>query len=163
MFVTNYKYMKKYILILLLIPAFAFSQQALNVKQWQVNAGLGFSNWGLPIYGGFDYMFHKDMSLGAQGELRLWNSAMAIGASGNWNYHFNRLAQIPNNWDLYAGLNVGFYSWMNGLTGTGLGLGLQIGGRYYFTKAIGVNLELGGGVGNGGGAGGGRLGVSFRL
>ncbi|MDP4272352.1 MAG: hypothetical protein Q8909_19855, partial [Bacteroidota bacterium] len=72
------------------------------------------------------------------------------GISGNANYHFNNVFNIPRNWDLYAGLNLGFYVWSSpdtydGSHTSGLGLGAQIGGRYFISKKVGLNLEFGGG------------------
>jgi len=40
-----------------------------------------------------------------------------------------------------------------------LGIGGQIGGRYYFTEKFGVNLEFGGGNAYSGG----KLGISIKL
>jgi hypothetical protein len=71
---------------------------------------------------------------------------------------------IPSTWDFYAGLNLGFYYWNSrndypGNSRSGIGLGAQIGGRYYFTNKIGLNLELGGGNAFSGG----KVGISIRL
>ena len=87
-----------------------------------------------------------------------------VGVSGNANYHFNTLFNIPSRWDLYAGANVGFYFWTspneyNGSHNSGLGIGGQIGGRYYFTNKLGVNLEFGGGNAFSGG----KIGLTFVL
>jgi hypothetical protein len=73
-----------------------------------------------------------------------------MGISGNFNYHFNNLFHIPRNWDLYAGLNLGFYSWNSpddygGSHTSGLGLGAQIGARYFIARHVALNLEFGGG------------------
>jgi len=87
-----------------------------------------------------------------------------IGISGNGNYHFNRVLNIPSPWDFYAGLNLGFYVWSSpndyvGSHSSGLGLGGQIGGRYYFSDNFGVNLEFGGGNAFGGG----KVGITLKL
>jgi len=87
-----------------------------------------------------------------------------IGFSGNANYHFNRVLRIPRNFDFYVGLNVGFYSWAspNDYKGTnisGLGLAGQIGGRYFFSSKVGINLEFGGGNAFSGG----KFGLTFKL
>jgi outer membrane immunogenic protein len=70
---------------------------------------------------------------------------------------------IPSNWDFYAGLSLGFYFWNSsgdypGDHTSGMGLGLQVGGRYYFNEKFGLNLQLGGGT-----IGAGRFGVSIRF
>lgn len=151
--------MKKVLLLFLLIPGFMFSQQALDKGQWQVNAGAGFSNRGIPVYGGIEYAFHRDMTIGAEGALSFFDKSTYFGAIGNWNYHFNELLNISNDWDLYAGVNAGIYLGLNNATPLGFMGGLQIGGRYYFNEKFGINLQAGGSNIYGGG----RLGVSIRL
>jgi hypothetical protein len=149
--------MKKLIisLSLVLITGFAFSQSPLYVGTSQLNLGVGLSNSGIPIYIGFDHSIARDITLGAELSYRAYNENWQnnyynhniLGISGNANYHFNTLFGISPRWDLYAGANVGFYIWNSpdGYTGSrssGLGLGGQLGMRYYFTNAIGLNLEF---------------------
>ena len=67
-------------------------------------------------------------------------------------------------WDIYAGLNIGFFNWSSpneygGSHTSGLGLGAQIGARYYFSPRWAVNLEFGGG--NAFSAG--KIGVTAKL
>jgi outer membrane immunogenic protein len=166
--------MKKIILSLsfVLITGFAFSQSALGVGSSQLNIGLGLSDSGIPVYIGFDHYIVRDISLGAELSYRAYNENWQsnyynhniIGISGNANYHFNHLFGMSPRWDVYAGANVGFYAWTSpdGYTGnhsSGLGLGGQLGARYYFTNNFGINLEFGGGNAFNGG----KLGLSFRL
>ncbi|NDP22323.1 MAG: hypothetical protein GZ091_14765 [Paludibacter sp.] len=166
--------MKKLIIALsfVLFSGFAFAESPLYVGTSQLNLGLGLSDSGIPLYIGFDHQISRDISLGAELSYRAYNEKWfnnyynhdIIGISGNANYHFNNLFQISSRWDLYAGANVGFYYWTSpdGYTGShnsGLGLGGQIGGRYYFTNSLGVNLEFGGGNAFSGG----KIGISIRL
>jgi outer membrane immunogenic protein len=153
--------MKKSIIILLLsfITALTVnSQSPLRKGNQQFNAGLGFSGWGVPIYIGLDFGVQRDFTLGIEGSFRSYSQkfpeakyhSSIIGLSGNGNYHFNRILEIPGNWDLYAGLNIGYYLWYTpsdypGPYSSGLGLGAQIGGRYFFSHNFGLNLEFGGG------------------
>ena len=87
-----------------------------------------------------------------------------IGIAGNFNYHFNRVFEMPSSpWDLYAGVSVGFYSWSspNGYIVThssGLGLSGQAGMRYFFSSKAAINLEVGGGSFSGG-----NMGVTIKL
>lgn len=166
--------MKKHVLIVFIFftSTAAFSQCPINKGQGQLNAGVGFSSWGIPLYFGFDYGVHKDITIGAELSYRSYNDNWAdkkyrhsvFGISGNGNYHFNSLLQIPSNWDFYAGLNIGFYIWNSsndyyGSHSSGLGLGLQVGGRYYFTDKLGINLEFGGGNAFSGG----KIGISLKM
>ncbi len=159
-------------ILLILCSYLTFAQYALPKGKSQLNAGLGFSSWGTPVYLGFDYGVHPDISVGGELSYREYQdnynsydySHNVIGISGNGNYHFNHALEIPKNWDFYAGLNVGFYIWSSsddyhGSHSSGLGLGAQIGGRYYFNDKIGLNIEFGGGNAFSGG----KIGLTFKL
>jgi outer membrane immunogenic protein len=166
--------MKKYFILisLALITVLAFSQNPLYKGSSQLNAGFGLSDAGVPVYVGFDHAISRDVTLGAEFSFRAYNDNWTnnyynnniIGISGNANYHFNNLLHISSRWDLYAGANLGFYIWNSPDGSTGnissrLGLGGQLGVRYYFTNSFGINLEFGGGNAFNGG----KLGLSFRL
>jgi len=153
--------MRKLSLVLLLsiFAVIAVNAQAPLVKgQKQVNAGVGFSGWGIPIYAGMDFGVYKDITVGFEGSFRTYTDRWAgenyhhtiFGFAGNGNYHFNRILNIPSNFDVYAGLSLGFYIWSSssnyeGSGSSGLGINAQVGGRYFFTKNFGLNCELGGG------------------
>ncbi len=154
--------------VLLVLTVMVSAQNPLPKGGKQLNAGLGFSNYGIPIYVGMDFGVHKDVSIGGEICFRSFNDHnyhnTGIGLSFNGNYHFNTIMQIPNNWDFYAGLNVGFTFWnwddnYNDPHDSGFGLGAQIGGRYFFTSKFGVNLELGGGTGSTGG----KFGITYKF
>lgn len=166
--------MKKQILLfaLLISTGVIFAQGPIAKGQTQINVGVGFSTWGVPVYLGFDYGVHPDVTLGAELSYRGYNDDWdhykyrhsIIGFLGNANYHFNNVLHIPSPWDFYAGINVGFYSWhspkeYHGNYNSGLGLGAQIGGRYYFNNKVGLNLEFGGGNAFSGG----KIGLTFKL
>lgn len=148
------------------------SQYMLDKGSAQLNAGFGFSSWGLPLYVGLDYGVHKDVSVGGEFSFRSYNTRWdgykyhhtIWGLSANCNYHFTNLFDIPKEWDVYAGANVGFYVWSypgdyRGDRVSGLGLGLQAGGRYYFNDNFGINLEVGGGNAFSGG----KLGITYKF
>jgi hypothetical protein len=166
--------MKKQLLTLMLLIAAsaAFAQGPISKGQTQLNVGVGLSSWGVPVYIGFDHGVHQDITLGAELSFRSYNDKWldnkyrhsVIGILGNANYHFNTILNIASDWDFYAGLNLGFYSWNspNDYEGThtsGLGLGAQIGGRYYFNDNLGLNLEFGGGNAFSGG----KFGLTIKL
>ena len=152
--------------------ALASSQNPIPKGRSQLNLGVGLSSWGIPFYAGFDAGVGGDFSLGAEASFRYnyekWKQNRyrhsIIGISGNGNYHFNRVFDMPSTWDFYAGLNLGFYIWnyapdYGGNKTSGLGLGAQVGGRYYFSSKAGINLEFG----SGNAFSGGKVGLSFRL
>ncbi|MDX2188268.1 MAG: outer membrane beta-barrel protein [Bacteroidota bacterium] len=154
---------------------FTHAQYKLDKGKAQLNAGVGFSGWGIPVYIGLDYGVHKNISVGGELSFRSYSNYyrgygynhQIFGLSANGNYHFNSVFKIPREWDLYAGLNLGFYFWSSPNdyrsdrydNGTGVGLGLQVGGRYYFSDKFGINLELGGGSAFSGG----KFGISYAF
>lgn len=159
-------------LALIFLSGSVYSQSTATISKTQLNLGVGFSGWGIPIYVGLDYYVHPDISIGGELSYRSYNekwnskdySHNVIGILGNANYHFNRVLNISTKWDFYAGLNVGFYIWNSpdeyyGNNNSGLGLGAQIGGRYYLSDKIGLNLEFGGGNAFSDG----KFGVTFQL
>jgi outer membrane immunogenic protein len=166
--------MKKTILlfVLVLTTGLLFSQSPLPLGRSQLNVGVGLSQWGVPVYLGIDHSVHNDITVGGEFSIRTYNENWRsskyrhsiMGFSGNANYHFNTILDIPQNWDFYAGLNLGFYVWSSpdgyeGNHNSGLGLGAQVGGRYYFSDRIGINLEFGGGNAFSGG----KFGLTFKL
>jgi outer membrane immunogenic protein len=166
--------MKRQIVLLGLIffMGLSYAQNPIEKGQGQFNAGLGFSSWGVPVYLGFDIGVHRDITVGGEFSLRIYDdkyrdmtyNQSIIGIVSNANYHFNTLLKIPKNFDFYAGLNLGFYIWNNennyaGPHSSGLEFGAQLGGRYYFTDKFGLNMELGGSNSFSGG----KFGISVRL
>ncbi|MFM7234717.1 MAG: hypothetical protein ACKOZM_09005 [Flavobacteriales bacterium] len=148
------------------------AQYALKTGKMQFNGGIGLSSWGLPLYAGIDYGFDKNISFGGEMSVRSFServggvrySSSIIGIAGNGNYHFVELLGLDDTFDVYAGLNVGFYMWNSsgdyaGSGASGLNAGAQIGGRYYFKRNMAVNLELGGGNAFSGG----KVGLSVLL
>lgn len=163
----------KLLLLTSLFSGYAFCQYPLGQGQIQLNAGLGISGWGRPVYVGLDYGIHKDMSLGAEFSFRKFRDKWSgfyfdhrvIGIAANWNYHFNSvLGMAEEPWDIYAGINAGYYIWSsdNGYYGNyanGVGFGAQLGARYYFNDKIAINLEGGGGNAFSGG----KLGLTVKF
>lgn len=136
----------------------------LGIGNFQVNGGLGFSNWGIPISIGVDYGIIENITIGAEMSYRTKSSYSAFGISINGNYHFNTLLELPPEFDVYGGVNLGYYNWDVGNAiktpeySSGLGYNAQIGGRYFFDDQLGLNLEFGGGN-----VSGGKLGVTYRF
>ena len=64
------------------------------------------------------------------------------------NYYFDELFGLPSEWDVYGGANAGFGMWIGSGTSetSGLNLGLQVGGRWFWSDKWGVYLEIGGGT-----------------
>lgn len=159
--------MNKILLASLLLAINMSAQNTIKGKT-QLNAGIGLSQYGLPVYLGLDFGIHPDISLGVEGSFRNHSNsnsnATLLGIGGNVNYHFNSLFKIrDNHWDVYAGVTLAywFWNWDNNFLGanaSGVGLSGQVGGRYFFHPKWAVNLELGGGT-----LSGGKLGITHRF
>lgn len=147
-----------------------------------INVGVGFSGWGIPIYAGVDFTVADHITVGGMlsaqrkvqrsgflnNDLR-WVHTI-IGVSGNANYHF---LEPGDEFDVYAGANIGYYVWntrlresVPGFSGDydgsgsgGFGVGFQVGGRYRLDNGIILHGEVGGGTVFSSG----RIGVSFPL
>lgn len=155
-----------------MISGLTYAQSMLGKGGKQLNAGFGLSSWGLPVYVGMDFGVHQDISVGFEASFRSYRHRYAsayynhsiLGFAGNANYHFNTLFHMPQEFDLYAGINVGFYVWNSpndyyGPSSTGLRLGGQIGFRYYFNEQFAINLEAGGGKA----LSGGKIGITYKF
>lgn len=162
---------------LLFFVSALYAQAPLEKGGAQLNAGLGFSTWGVPVYVGADFGIHPAITIGPKLSYRKYNDKFLGGEysqsltviSFNGNYHFNELLNLTSQWNVYAGLSLGYYIWSDvkwnnnsnaafGGEATGLGLDLQVGGRYFFNDKWALNLELGGGTGSGG-----SFGVTYKL
>lgn len=168
--------MKRIILGCLPVLAFvtcSIAQAPLGKGNAQLNAGFGFSSWGIPVYAGVDFGVHPDITIGPQASFRSYSERYTVGGtkyryshsifgiSFNGNYHFNTLLEMPPQWDFYAGLSLGYYVWSTpeGYLGThssGIGLDGQVGGRYFWSPNFGLNLEFGGGS-----FAGGKIGITY--
>ena len=122
----------------------------------QLNIALGFAKNSIPVYVGLDFWIHEDISLGGEVGWGRYNwehkdndyHQDVFSFSFNGNYHFARILGIPEEFDIYAGLNIGFYHWTDNDPfdywdnhTSGLGLGIQVGFRYYFSSKFGFYLE----------------------
>lgn len=158
--------MKKILVIvgLFFVTMTASAQATLGEGNVQLNAGVGLSGWGVPMYVGLDYGVTEDFTLGGEFSFRTYSETVGynkwrhtgLGIFVNGNYHFNRILNIPSEIDFYAGLSLGYYHWTTkidgagvysygGSLGSGLGFAGQVGGRYFFSDNFGINLEIGGG------------------
>ena len=164
--------MKKILFLGALLFGFATAsaQAPLEEGRMQLNGGFGFSNAGVPIYVGLDYGVYPDITVGGEISYRSVNDDgykySAIGLVANGNYHFNTVLNIPSEFDFYAGVSVGYYSWSDNTPSgygrvahsSGLVPYLQVGGRYFFSENFGLNLEIGGGN-----ISGGKIGVTYKF
>jgi len=151
---------------------FLFAQSPIAPGESQLNAGVGLSSWGVPIYVGVDFGVAQDFSVGGNFSYRNYSENL-VGNNYDWflivlglngNYHFDNMLDLPSDWNVYGGLTLGYYIWSdpgtgyNGSRASGLGLDAQIGTRYFFSESFGINLEVGGGT-----AAGGKFGITKKF
>ena len=178
-----------YSITILLISLTANSQNDLAKGKAQLNAGFGLSSYGFPVYAGLDFGVAPNVTLGVEGSYRSYNNfkndiyeynSSIIGLGANVNYHFNEAFDLPNNFDIYGGATLGYYIFNNTnkyigpsnlkdyykeskyydySRASGVGLGLQVGTRYFFNDKFGLNLELGGGST----IAGGKFGITYKF
>lgn len=139
-------------------------QQGDNQLNFGINLGQGPGLWG-----SYEAGITDNISVG--GELGIGfstGSAAYLYTSYNYfqtnfrfsgfaNYHFAQLVGIPDEWDLYGGLDIGysvwtrstnapsddFYGWKN----NSFMIGVHGGGRWFWNEQWGVLAEIGGGYG----------------
>lgn len=151
-----------------IVSSITFAQGTLGAGNLQANGGVGFSGWGVPVYAGVDYGISDEITVGGEFSFRTTSAASvnytAIGISANGNYHFNKILKIPSEFDVYAGASLTYYNWSSNVKAvtsaynSGIGFTGQLGGRYFFTDQLGVNLEFG--AGN---VAGGKLGITYKF
>ncbi len=126
--------------------------------EMQFNFGFSLHGGGLPIYGGMDYAVHPDVTVGAEMGLNL-DGFDYLTVKGYGDYHFNTLLGIPPEWDFYAGSKLGLGTdFYDGGTTSGFVYDVHVGGRWYWNKKWGLNLEFAGSS-----TVSGRMGVSMKL
>lgn len=164
-----------FILLSMTLASFsAFAQADLGEGNTQLNAGVGFSDWGVPVVVGLDFGVAKNITVGAEASYRSktknYMKSTAISIGGNANYHFNEVLQLPSPLDVYAGISLSYINWKHEWEGPygmphedenkgKLGFNGQIGMRYFFNNKFGLNLEFG--VGNV--LSGGKIGITYKL
>lgn len=114
-----------------------------------------------PLYAGVDFGVQQNITVGPMISynwayydpvLGIFNTSFNL--LGKADYHFGQLLNLPEQWDVYGGLRLGF-GFGNGAR---LLSGVEIGGRWFWSKKWGLNVETvyGNYVG-------GNIGVTMRL
>lgn len=153
----------------IMTPNTTTEKGTLGIGKIQINAGFGFSGWGTPIFVGLDYGVTNEITVGGEISYRSISSNnveyTATGFFANANYHFNKALQLPPEFDVYGGVSLGYYNWnvdsdyiVNAEYSSDIGYAIQVGGRYFFTDRLGLNLEFGTGSTSGG-----KLGITYRF
>lgn len=164
--------------IILILPFFCLSSILMGQRNTEsyFNAGIGISNWGIPLYASFEKPVASDINLGGGVSFQTVNRNRwrhtAFGLEAIGLYYADRVLALPSDFDVYGGLGLGFYFWdhdwkdnrtfyedYDGPASSGLNLRGFVGARYHMNSKLALNLELGGGSV----ISGGRFGLSWRL
>lgn len=110
-------------------------QAPLATGQLAFNGGVGLGRAPLPLFVGLDGAVHPDVTVG--GDVFVSSRLSDVTLMGRVDYHWNRLLGIPRDGDFYLGAGVVVADY-------GLWPRLQLGGRWFFSERVGLNLEIGG-------------------
>ena len=146
------------VLAALMFSGLIFAQGAapLSKGEKEMNFGLGFGS-GIPAYWGMEWAVHNDITVGGVAAINLSGfDYMTLLARGD--YHWNRIINIPPEWDFYAGVSLGGDIGFSSGYGSGLHFDAHVGGRWFWSDKWGLNLEVGGGTGFGA-----SIGVTMKM
>ncbi|MCT4624352.1 MAG: hypothetical protein N4A46_12075 [Schleiferiaceae bacterium] len=141
--------MKK-IFLLLFLSSIVFIQKINAQAEDYLNLGLIGVSYEIPI--------HPDFSVAPTAFTNFDFDYLTLGAKGN--YYLDKITNLTPPWDVYIGANLGFGLALNNDNSSGLALGFQAGGRWFWSDKWGIYAEFGGG--RLGGVGGG-LGVTLKM
>lgn len=136
----------------LLICTLSFAQAWSGNGDQKVQAGVVPYGYGTGISGTYDYGLSDFVSVGAGVNFYFDNykdndNINRAFIFGRVNAHLQEALDLPEQWDVYPGIDLG-------VVGRDFGLGAHIGARYFFTEKFGAFVELGSH---------GTLGVSINL
>jgi outer membrane immunogenic protein len=139
-----------------------------------LSAGIGFSNYGLPLHVSIEKLVANDISVGVFANGQSYNalgnfyndSHLILHAGAKGNYFFNHILGVTENeWLLAAGLSAGYWRYFYEGNASNLSWGKkgsiylasQVDLRYFFNKHWGILLQ-----GNYGGMNAGIIGVTYK-
>ena len=132
--------MKKIIFILLvsLLSSGINAQNFTGKGDQKLQAGFTFYGYGTGIKASYDYGLSDEFSIGAGANFfnsGTYSSSFFIFGRGD--YHFGNIIDLPDELDVYAGLELGL------IGNTNFGIGGHAGARYEISNNWGAFLEIG--------------------
>ena len=160
-------FMRKFFAILIIIFSISFTQtshaQVMRKGVTILDLGLGI-NYAVSPFIGLEFGISDKagpgyFGFGGSAMLSFWQNYTALSIGPELNYHFDFGSFPPRNLDLYIGLGLYYYNWLNYTKEyRPLYLGYHFGLRYFFNDGLGLTLIIGGGL-----SAGAQLGLSFKL
>ena len=124
----------KYLSLLLLLVLLSANGLFAQAKD-QISFGVVGAAWEIPVA--------DDISVGPAAFTDFDFHYLILGAKAN--YYFDRILNISDPWDVYGGVNAGFGIGLGDGRSSDVSLGLQVGGRWFWSEQWGLYLEFGGG------------------
>ena len=171
--------MRKSVLITSVFVVLTFftarGQGQVGIGEKQFNAGTGYAGGYVPLYAGVYFGVHRDITIGPKmvlsfyrdsyldhynwGDIMYYDRIIDFGGAFVFDYHFNRVLNIPGQFDLYAGSDLGLFGYSSKEivetwefdyittdtyeeTGTYINFNLHAGGRYIFPSGLGLNMQM---------------------
>jgi outer membrane immunogenic protein len=137
--------------MLLITVTALFAQNPLIRKDVILQSGFGFSfkeMSGIPFYLGVAYGLTNEMSIGGEFSNSVSKTMVNRAIKAKWSYHLKRALALPEKWDIYGGVGLGYYTYSlkNGSQKeNGPDISAHIGLSHFFSYKFGVNLEYGAG------------------
>lgn len=137
--------MKKLFTIIALSGVMFFGANTANAQaQKYLNVG----GAGTGLYASIEFPISSVISIAPQFSTDYNFNAFVI--AGKANYYLDDVFGVGDEWDVYAGANLG---WRVENNNDGFNWGIQVGARWFWSDKWGVNAEFGGGSGVLGGVG----------
>lgn len=112
------------------------AQTYTGINDMKIQLGVSPYGYGEGLVGVFNYGLHDIFSIGVGTEFYFNENNSNFYLFGRADAHIGRLIEMPENMDLYPGIDLGILD-------DKLGFGAHIGYHYFFHKNIGAYIEIG--------------------
>lgn len=130
------KSLKNYLVgSLLLFSVFSFSQAQVENGDQKLQVGFRFFGYDPGVMVSYDYGLTSWFSIGAGVDL-FSEGDNNFFVYGRTNFHLGSLLGMDERFDLYPGIDVG-------ATAGGFGFAARLGFRYFFSRGLGLFVEVG--------------------
>jgi hypothetical protein len=137
--------MKKLLTVIAVVGMISFSSTTVF---GQASKYFNFGGIGTGLYASVEFPVSSVITIAPQVSTDYNFNELVFAAKGN--FYFDDIFELPAEWDVYAGANLG---WRVENNNDGFNWGLQVGGRWFWSDKWGINAEFGGGSGVIGGVG----------
>ena len=126
----------KYVPLLIFFSLLLLNDSLFGQAKNQISFGVVGAAWEIPVA--------DDITVGPAAFTDFDFHYLMLGAKAN--YYFDRIWNLSDDWDVYAGVNAGFAAPLGEGRNSDVNLGAQIGGRWFWSEQWGLYIEFGGGT-----------------